>query len=103
MTGSSLPLHVQKDNMLISTLENQELHTNRFEDPIRAWLKSILLETPIDYRILNAQLLDCKYALSIQIGSHQVELIALSFDQDLDTFPFVNKMISWLLWKFNYT
>jgi hypothetical protein len=41
MTRNNLPLHVQKD-MPISTMVNQDLHINRFEDPIGAWLESIL-------------------------------------------------------------
>jgi hypothetical protein len=81
MTRSMFPLHVHKYYIFLSTPENQELHSNRFEYPIGDWLESVLLETPVAYQILNALQLDCKYTLCIQVESHLFELFYLSFIQ----------------------
>jgi hypothetical protein len=45
MIATSFPLYVHKLNMPIPTLVNYKLHINKFENPIGAWLESVLSKT----------------------------------------------------------
>jgi hypothetical protein len=103
MNGNNFPLYVQKEDIPIPTLVIYNLHINKFEDTIGAWLEFVLSETSIAYRHLNALLEGCKYNICFQVWSSLCKLIILFFTRDLQSFLFVNKMFFCLHWKTHYT